>query len=112
MNHVADHFVNGSILENSRPDFRVLEDMRNKSLLSEEDFIHCFRYTERPPVDGLCPHDYIPEEIKEKRRAAEEKANRIIVTVSREERQRYRGKKPAVARSKKSKSKPVVEKPT
>jgi hypothetical protein len=112
MNHIADHFVNGWSLDNSRPDFRVLEDMRNKGCLSDHDFKQMTRYTERPPVDGLFPQDEIPDEIKEKRKRDENRANCVIVKVSRQERERHRGKMPPVARSKKLKSRPVVERST
>jgi hypothetical protein len=101
MEHIADHFASGRTLENSRPDFRVLEDMRNKGCISDEDFKHCFRYTERPYVDGLRPYDWLPEEIIEKNRATEEKANRVVVNMSREEARERRRKKSAVFGTKK-----------
>jgi hypothetical protein len=92
MNHIADHFEMNKTIENSRPDFSVIEDMWKKGCISEEDYKHCFAYTERPPCDGLRPHDYIPEEVKKKQRAA----NRVFVTESRQEvRDRARGKRPA-----------------
>lgn len=93
MNHIADHFEMNRTIEKSRPDFRVIEDMFNKGCISEEDYKHCFAYSERPPCDGLRPHDYIPEEHKKKQRAAEEQANRVVVTESRQERREWaRGK--------------------
>jgi hypothetical protein len=103
MNHIADHFENNRTIERSRPDFRVIEDMWKKGCISEEDYKHCFQYTERPPCDSLRPHDYIPEEIRKKQEAAFDQANRLPVPESRQEvRDRARGKRPAFGRSKKS----------
>lgn len=102
MNHIADHFENNWTIERSRPDFRVIEDMWKKGCISEEDYKYCFQYTERPPCDGLRPHDYIPEEIRKKQEAAFDQANRLPVPESRQEvRDRARGKRPASGRSKK-----------
>jgi hypothetical protein len=88
MSHIAYHFQMGMPIEDSRPDFSVINDMRNKGLLSDEDYYRCARGCERPPVDGLRPHDWEPEEKKAKREADAEKANRIPVPLSRQEKQR------------------------
>lgn len=109
MDHIADHFEMNRTIEKSRPDFRVIEDMFNKGCISEEDYKHCFAYSERPPCDGLRPHDYIPEEHKKKQRAAHEQANRVVVKESRQESREWaRGNR--LLGSKKSKSKATIVK--
>jgi hypothetical protein len=110
MNHIAEHFEMNWTIERSRPDFRVIEDMCNKGCLSEEDYKHCFEYTERPACDGLRAPDYIPEEIKKKQKAAYEQENRIPIHESRQElRDRQRGKGPSGVGPKKSRSKAIVK---
>jgi hypothetical protein len=101
MSHIADHFETGEPIENSRPDFYVINDMWKKGFMSEDDHDKCMRGSERPRVDGLMPLDWEPEEIKAKREAKAEKGNRIPVTLSREE-------KRAAATPKPRKSKPPV----
>ncbi len=110
MNHIAHHFETDWTMEMSRPDFRVIEDMWNKRCIPEQVYKLCFEYTERPPCDGLRPHDYIPAEIEEKQRAAYEQANRVPVRESRHEmRDRQRGKRSTGVGSKKPKSKAIVK---
>jgi hypothetical protein len=108
MNHIAEHFEMNRTIEQSRPDFRVIEDMFNKGCISEEIYKLCFRYTERPPCDGLRPHDYIPDEHKKKQEAAYNKANRVIVKESRHDR-RELAARTGRADPRKSKSKAIVK---
>jgi hypothetical protein len=110
MNHIANHFENNWTIEMGRPDFRVIEDMRNKGSISEEDYKHAFEYTERPACDGLRPHDYIPEEIEKKQRAAYDQANRVPVRESRQDiRDRQRGIMRPVVGSKKLRLNPILK---
>jgi hypothetical protein len=88
MSHIAGHFEKGMTIERSRPDFYVINDMNEKGLLSKHNYDRCVGGCERPPVDGLRPHDWEPEERKAKREAEAEKANCILVPVSRQEKQK------------------------
>lgn len=90
MNHIADHFEMGCELRWSRPDFGVIRDMYMKGRISKEDFDHAMSHTERPYVDGLRPHDYIPPEIQAKRDAEERRLNTLLVNSRQEDRQRSR----------------------
>jgi hypothetical protein len=85
MQHIADHFEMGWTIEDSRPDFKVLEDMANKERLSWARYKDCALGTERPSVDGLRPYDWEPEEVVEKRLAHERAENQVVVTDSRRE---------------------------
>jgi hypothetical protein len=96
MHHIADHLKQNWTIESSRPDFRVIEDLWNKGCISEDDYKHCFNYTERPPYDSLRPYDSVPKYFKDRLRA-EVMANRVVVAESRAEiRDKDRGKRPAV----------------
>jgi hypothetical protein len=79
MHHIADHLKYNWTIESSRPDFRVIEDLWRKGCISEEDYKHCFDYTERPPYDSLHPYDSVPEYFKARLRA-EVMANCVVVT--------------------------------
>jgi len=105
MNHIADHFENGWTMEGSRPDFRVIEDMWIKGCIPDRVYQHIFKHTERPPCDGLKPHDYIPKEVLKKQEAA----NRVPVPESRREiRDWQRSRRSAVVGSKRPKSKATI----
>jgi hypothetical protein len=109
MEHIADHIENGWLLERSRPDIVVLEDMRKKGCISKQELEQYMRHSRKPTADDPRPYDFIPGKIVEKERKEEERTNRVIVTESREEaRERKRGKRPAFVRSKKPKSSPIV----
>jgi hypothetical protein len=47
--------------------------------ISKEDYDHCMAYTERPFVEGLRSHDYMPPEIAKKAEIAAENDNRFVV---------------------------------
>jgi hypothetical protein len=113
MNHIADHFEMNRTIEQSRPDFRVLEeDMWNEGWDSENDCRHGFRYHERPPCDCLGPDDYISDKMKRQRAADEEENHAPLLETSRKSRNRQRGKKPTVSKSKESKPSQCGKKPT
>jgi len=108
MNHIANHFEDNWTIEMSRPDFGVIKDMRNKGWISEEDYKHASKHTERPACDGLRPYNYIPKEIEKKQRAAYDQANRVPVRESRQEiRDRQRGIRQPVVGSKKLRLNPI-----
>ena len=86
MSHIADHFERGKSIDVSRPDFWVLKDMREKGDLSREQYDVCLRGCERPPVAGLRPLDWEPEEVVARREAEAERANQIRVPLRREQR--------------------------
>ncbi|KAF8856492.1 hypothetical protein BDZ45DRAFT_594235 [Acephala macrosclerotiorum] len=91
MYHVAEHFENGQTYEDLRPDFFVVEHMRENGLLSDEDFKFAMQITERPKCDGLVSADFkTPEMRKEEQRVKEEtdKANKQVYNQRKEDRQR------------------------
>jgi len=68
LSHIYDHFVNGKTLNERRPDFRVLRDLWRKGQMSDDVYhILCDLGSERPPVEGLKPLDWEPEEVVSKR---------------------------------------------
>ncbi len=88
MNHIAAHFEMGWTLRRSRPDFGVIRDMWMKGCISKEDFDHAMSHTERPPLDGIRPHDYVPPKIQIKRDAEERRENTVIINPRQEARLR------------------------
>src|SRR5258706_12930085 len=52
MTHIADHFAAGCILDNSRPDFFVIQHLWKKGCINEADYNNALLETERPPCDG------------------------------------------------------------
>jgi hypothetical protein len=77
--------------------------------MSEEDYKLASAHTERPECDGLRPHNYIPEEIEKKLKAAYDQTNRVPVRESRQEiRNRQRGIRQAVVGPKKSRPMAIV----
>ena len=72
-------------MKRSRPDFGVIDDMWQKGVIPEKIYEFVLQFTERPPCDGLRPHDYVPEEIKKKHNATYDRKNRIVVTERRRE---------------------------
>ncbi|KAF8856423.1 hypothetical protein BDZ45DRAFT_476350 [Acephala macrosclerotiorum] len=66
MYHVAEHFENGQTYEDLRPDFFVVEHMRENGLLSEEDFKFAMHITERPKCDGWLSGGFKVPKIRKK----------------------------------------------
>ena len=71
--HMADHFRNGALERDTRPDFHTIEYMGRKGILSREDYKSAKAFTERPVCDGLVDSEYRPLEMvwKAERRTAE-----------------------------------------
>lgn len=91
LEHVKEHFESGTTVESLRPDFKVLEYLRDKGIITEDDYaFFCRDGSERPKVSGLIPLDSVPEEIMAKKRAEEAASNRVIVTDPRRRRDQQR----------------------
>jgi hypothetical protein len=95
LSHIYDHFQNGWNLNHRRPDFRVLRDLWRKGLMGDDVYGYiCEAGSERPPVAGLRPLDWVPEETVSKRMREDDAANRVIIVESRRQirdRRRLRG---------------------
>ncbi|OBT85272.1 hypothetical protein VE02_06529 [Pseudogymnoascus sp. 03VT05] len=90
LEHVKDHFESGTNME-LRPDFEVLEYLRDEGIITEDDYaVFCRDGSERPKVSGLIPLNCEPEEIIAKKRAEEAASNRIIVSDPRRRRDQQR----------------------
>ncbi|ELR08568.1 hypothetical protein GMDG_03263 [Pseudogymnoascus destructans 20631-21] len=90
LEHVKEHFESGTTLE-LRPDFGVLKYLRDKAIITEDDYaVFCRDGSERPKVFGLIPLDCEPEEIVAKKQAEEAASNRIIVSDPRRRRDQQR----------------------
>lgn len=79
LDHINEHFRDGRALDR-RPDFRVLEYLRDKRMITEDGYDFFCRGSERPKVPGLIPLDCEPKEIIAKKREKEAASNRIIVS--------------------------------
>jgi hypothetical protein len=86
--HIGDHFENGWTIEHSRPDFQLLKFMRHNGMLSEREYEDHIAYTERPPVEGLRPLDFVTEEKRQRERMRAERENTIIIDQQKEDRER------------------------
>jgi hypothetical protein len=96
MHHIAGHFENRRLLDDCRPDFQVWKDMWNEGCLSNVPASTFEEYmknnTERPYVEGLQPHDWVPPEVKQKAKVERRIANRVVVDTRLEERERRRAR--------------------
>jgi hypothetical protein len=88
MRHIADHYRRFEQYENSRPDFFVIEYMRKKHIISDEDYKWSTGHTERPDCDGLVEFGYKTEEAKRR----EARAQQEIHNLEKEDRHRKRHK--------------------
>jgi hypothetical protein len=86
MLHIGDHFRHQVRQDSARPDFLVIEYMRKKHLISQEDYAWATRYTERHHCDGLVPLGYMPPELRRK----EEKSKELPHDLEKEDRHRRR----------------------
>lgn len=115
LKHTYDHLENGKRLDDRRPDFRVLRDLREKGVLSADDYDHLCTGTERPPMGTsgathrLMPLDWEPPETVSKRTAAAAAANRVPVPEPRRERRDRRQRPRTTAGEKKQHSPKVVQ---
>ncbi|PQE11478.1 hypothetical protein CJF30_00011083 [Rutstroemia sp. NJR-2017a BBW] len=85
MLHCYEHIKAG---ENScpRPGFWLLEYLAETGLISAYDLARARKYTERPPVDGLVPHDFETDEA----RARNNRDKTIPIDIRKQERERRR----------------------
>lgn len=92
LSHIYDHFVNGKTLNERRPDFRVFRDLWRNGQMSDDTYhILCDLGSERPPLEGLKPLDWEPEEVVLKRMRELNDANcDVIVESQRRTRDRQR----------------------
>lgn len=72
MEHIHDHFRNGVLAEVARPDYFVINHMYNKGLMSDKDYTHLTKYTERPYCPDLVPLGWEPEEKKMRKERSEQ----------------------------------------
>jgi len=81
------HFAEGKTMEDSRPDYRLLDYLNESGLMSDGCYQRAIRYTERPVVKGyqLLP---LGSEIPGRKRGE----SRADHDLQREERHRRRGK--------------------
>ncbi|KAF7953020.1 hypothetical protein EAE96_006242 [Botrytis aclada] len=84
MMHSRDHFLDGKT--NIRPDFSVIEYMRENRLMDEADYTLAGKYTERPAVPSLVRKGFETPESKLKR----ERESKILRDLQKEDRQRKR----------------------
>ncbi|KFY43055.1 hypothetical protein V495_04198 [Pseudogymnoascus sp. VKM F-4514 (FW-929)] len=90
LEHISEHIESDVIWDTQRPDFGVLRYLRDRRIISEEDYNFFCQGSERPRLEGLIPLDCEPEEITAKKRAEEAAMNRIIVSDPRRRRDQQR----------------------
>jgi hypothetical protein len=78
MYHIAEHFNNGSRIELARPDFALLHHLQANNLINEKQYDNAIQAQERLPVEGLRPHDWIPEYRRKQIQEEERSSNKII----------------------------------
>jgi hypothetical protein len=64
MHHIADHFEDGYPIEHARPDFALLDHLRDNSLITNEQYENAIKSQEGIFVEGLRPLGYIPEQTR------------------------------------------------
>ncbi|KAF4631778.1 hypothetical protein G7Y89_g6351 [Cudoniella acicularis] len=91
MMHIGGHFYNRRQLgaDHPRPDYFLLDHMRNIGILSVKDYEDLVQYTERPYCDNLYPLGFVPPETKE-RKDREIRESRQIHDLGKERRQMKR----------------------
>jgi hypothetical protein len=66
MRHIADHYRRLERFEHSGPDFFVIEYMRQKRIISGDDYKWATRHTERHDCDGLVDFGHKTAEMRRK----------------------------------------------
>ncbi|KAI0142376.1 hypothetical protein F4776DRAFT_503703 [Hypoxylon sp. NC0597] len=94
MEHIRDHIVSeGKTANDIRPDFHMLDHLRQHGLIPETTYHQVRRWHEPslPPENmrHVYRRDYIPPE----RRVQQEFSNRVLIDHSKEERQRKKERK-------------------
>jgi hypothetical protein len=84
MSHIAEHIL-GAAATKKRPDFGVAKDMLKKGCISQDHYNEYSKDSERPTIEGLRAHDYVPADKKAKIDAAQRAYNRVVVPLSRRE---------------------------
>lgn len=79
MIHIGEHFwdrrsldVNLQAVDHPRPDFHVLDYLRQQDLIDDRDYKHLVQHTERPYCENIRPLGFVPTEV-EARRAWEDR---------------------------------------
>jgi hypothetical protein len=58
MLHIGNHLQALDPYIKTRPDYFVLDYLREINLITPEDYNDAIGYTERPPCDGLVPYNF------------------------------------------------------
>lgn len=64
--HIASHYENLEQHGTSRPDYFLLDYLKDTKLLSIEDYKYAIQFSERPQVDGLVKYGHKTTEMKMK----------------------------------------------
>jgi hypothetical protein len=65
--HIASHYENLERLEKSRPDYFLLDYLRETNLLNAEDYNYAIKFSERPRADGLVQPWFETQEMRLKK---------------------------------------------
>ena len=98
MLHIGAHYAGGMLYEQWRPDYFVIDYMRQNALLSHRDYEQAIKYTaaERPDYDGLVAVRHKTKEMRRK----EEKSLEQRHNLDREKRQMKREKGTGIGKEK------------
>ena len=65
--HITGHLADGKTLEDVRPDYFLIDYMRNLGLVTQHDYACAVSFTERPFCIGLVPLGYETDEMKRRK---------------------------------------------
>ncbi|KAI0843455.1 hypothetical protein F5Y06DRAFT_4401 [Hypoxylon sp. FL0890] len=93
MEHIRDHIAEGKTAHDMRPDFHMLDHLRQHRLISEATFNQARRWHESLLRPEHMRHVYRPNYVPPERRRQQERQNMVLIDQSKEERQRKKNSK-------------------